>query len=128
MFQYQLQHTRLIRNAICQTIEKSMVFFPLPFFLSIWAILNVESVSARCVVASCPSDKWFKLIIHYAKEKFLPVVWCCCCFCWDLITGPIELPINQLTLIVKHHFDLNLTNYIVNILWQICYDAIKIYS
>lgn len=81
---------------------------------------------------SCPSDKWFKLIIHYAKKiGFFPVVrsfcWCCCCrYCsWssivrDLITAHIDSFINQLRIIaerVSSFCDLNLTNYIVNILY-----------
>lgn len=62
------------------------------------------------------------------KKSKIPVVGHCVMLLLRFNYRHIELPINQLTLIVEHHFDLNLTNYIVNILWQICFDAIKMFT
>lgn len=45
----------------------------------------------------------------------------------DLITASIDSSINQMRANANRSsiiFDLNLTNYIVNILWQICYEEI----
>lgn len=81
------------------------------------------------------------LVVLYCACTVMDLLGHCCCWCvcgflrvclcvirmGDLITASIDSSINQMRAYANRSsiiFDLNLTNYIVNILWQICYEEI----